>query len=393
MKILVALSRFPYPLLKGDQLRAYYFLKELSQHHELYLLCLSDEDCQEHENHIKPFCKHLEVIQLSKIRQIRNLLTAIVDDIPFQVAYFKHPDFRTRFQELSQEIKPDICWAQLIRVGENISSNHQIPMYLDYMDCFSAGFRRRAFFSNWFMRTIIQVEVARLKRYEESISVHFQGYSIISEADKQAMPAAIRSNISVIPNGVSSYFLEEFPGKKDLEYLVIFTGNMGYHPNIEAARYLVNKIMPLVWQQLPAAKICIVGTNPSSEVLKLAHDKRVIVTGYVPDIRTWLQDAVSFVAPLFSGSGLQNKLLEAMAAGVPVITSTMANAALQAPNQIAILEAVTPTEFSQAILDLLNLPEKRKSIIKNAKEFVRERYHWPAIAQKLTSEFEKITHH
>ena len=390
MKILVALPRFPYPLLKGDQLRAFYFLQELSKDHELYVLCVSDSRCQDHEIQVKSFCKHLEIIILNKFRLLKNLTEALFSDIPFQVAYFKHPQFKRRFAEICEAIKPDICFVQLIRMGPNIPDTCQVPRYLDYMDCFTAGYEKRAKLSNWFMRFWVSVEAKRLRKYEGVIFSRFQGHSIISEADKAALPEAIRQQITIIPNGVSSYFFEELPQKTEREYLVIFTGNMGYYPNIEAVRYLVNQIMPIIWQEIPTAKVCIAGANPASEVLKLAKDKRVTVTGYVPDIRLWLLNATCFVAPLFSGSGLQNKLLEAMAVGVPVITSSMANAALKAPKTTAILEANSPQEFAQAILKLTKTKDQNKSLIMNAREYIHQQYHWPTITKKLVADFEKV---
>ncbi|MCR6639000.1 MAG: glycosyltransferase [Sporocytophaga sp.] len=162
---------------------------------------------------------------------------------------------------------------------------------------------------------------------------------------------------------------------------------MGYHPNIQASKYLVNRIMPLL--NKPDVKICLSGTSPSVEVQKL-EGENVIVTGFVHDIRDYLAKAKIFAAPLFSGSGLQNKLLEAMAMGIPTITTSLANSALGAKPGQEIMVCDDEESFAKAIQQLLADPEYAKEIGAKGRLYIQKNFNWEVSNDLLEKAFRKI---
>lgn len=388
MKILVALSRFPYPVDKGDKLRAYYQIRELSRSNDIFLVCLSSEKpVQAGIDHLLKFCKSVEVIHIGFIQRCWNLFKGIFNGLPFQVNYFRSPEMKSRIADLLKKDHIDICYVQLIRLALNIPFSLHTKYYLDYMDSFSEGMKKRIKFSRWYEKPLVMLEAARLKNFEERVFYQFNGYSIISSSDAETFPLYIRRKMEVIPNGVDEKYFEYKPYPKDKEFDLIFTGNMGYHPNIQACKFLVNEIMPILKKK--NIRVCLAGTNPSREVTNL-KSANVIVTGYVEDIREYLAKSKIFVAPLFSGSGLQNKLLESMAMGLPAVTTPLANTALNAQPDKEIFVCPDKKSFAEKIDMLLLNPALAKQAGEAGKAFIKKNYNWTAYNSILEEAFRKV---
>ncbi|MCU0430808.1 MAG: glycosyltransferase [Cytophagaceae bacterium] len=378
MKILIALSRFPFPIEKGDKLRAYYQIKELSRLHDLYVVCLSEYEPSEEEVHeVKRFCKELYIIPHPKSLKYKNLLRGVVSSAPFQVHYFESPAMKEKISYLISTINMDICFVQLLRLYNNIPFGLPTKYFLDYMDAFSEGMKKRVHYSKWYEKPFVKEEASRLRKFEEKIAASFDGYSMISKSDTEGFSESLRETIQVIPNGVSDeFFITKYPSIEK-RYDIIFTGNMAYHPNIQAAKFLVQEIVPVIEKKGMKVQVCIAGTNPSQEVLALKSEN-VEITGYVEDMKEYLERSRVFVAPLFSGSGLQNKLLEAMASGLPTVTTSLANKALKAKDKKEIIICNESVKFAEQIIFLLNHAPEAAEIARLGRLFVRENYNWRA---------------
>ncbi|HXB13638.1 MAG TPA: glycosyltransferase, partial [Bacteroidia bacterium] len=339
MKILFTLSRFPYPLEKGDKLRAYYQIKNLSAHHEVVVFALSDKTITADElKQVEKICKKAEVFHLSRFSILINLFKALFGKLPLQVAYFYSSKAKKQLDELIKNDKPDHIFCQLVRTAEYVKDNESIPKTLDYMDVFSKGVERRISTAPFYLRPIYKMEYKRLSAYEENVFTRFKNKIIISKQDRDLIPHPQKESIVVISNGVDTDYFKPSPnpspnlspkGERFKEFDILFSGNMNYPPNIESAEYLVGKILPLVKKKYPNVKVLISGANPSQRILSLASDN-VKISGWVNDIRENFACSKMLVAPMFLSIGLQNKLLEAMAMQIPCITSTLANNALGA---------------------------------------------------------------
>ncbi len=381
LKILYIVSRFPYPLEKGDKLRAYHQIKGLAKHHEVVLFALSDKHVHSsHIKHLEEFCKEVVIFRLSKFRVILNLVRTTFTRIPWQVGYFYSHSAQKQIDKIISEYKPDHIFCQLIRTSEFAKKYKQIPKTLDYMDVFSKGIERRLPKIPFYLKPLYSAEYKRLVKYESRIFNCFDNKIIISEQDRDLIQHLEKNKISVISNGVSSHFFKPLNHLK--EYDIIFNGNMNYPPNIESAEYLVNTIAPIVIKNYPRLKILISGANPSAKVKALASNY-VTVSGWVEDIRENFAKAKMLVAPMFMSIGLQNKLLEAMALKIPCITSTLANNALKAVNGESILIADTPEEYARHIQDLIFYEDKGKMIGQSGYYFVLNNYSWDAENNKL----------
>ncbi|MEO6902990.1 MAG: glycosyltransferase [Bacteroidia bacterium] len=387
MKILVILSRVPYPLEKGDKLRAFNQIKQLSKNNEIILFALSDRDYDEKaEIELRKYCSTISIIRFSKITILFNLIRTLFDGKPFQVGYFYFKRAQKKVDELIKKYQPDHIYCQLIRTVEYVKSYSNIPKTLDYMDVFSKGMERRKYSAPFYLKPLLNIEYKRLLKYENRIFNYFNNKTIISDQDKNLIPHPQKNDIVVVPNGVDTDFFNPVPCKK--EYELLFNGNMNYPPNIESVQYLVNKIMPLVWKQLPNTRLFISGATPHPKVLELKSDK-VIISGWVDDIRENFMKCKILIAPMQISIGLQNKLLEAMAMKLPCVTSVLANNALGAINGQQIMVAQTPEEYAACIFDLLNDENKAKQLADNAYQFVNANFNWESKTHILENLFYK----
>lgn len=377
-KLLVLLSRVPYPLDKGDKLRAFHQLKDLHQHYTVILCCLSTASIPaETITKLEEVCYELNIIRLGKLAIFWRLLLALFSDKPFQVAFFYSKKAQKELDQIIEQHLPKKFYCQLIRVAEYAKKYSIFSKTLDYMDALSIGMERRAQKAPFYLKPIIASEAKRLRIYEADMFHYFEKKVIISHADKDHLTHSNATDIAVIPNGIDTDFFKPLGRNKKVDLL--FTGNMSYLPNVESAQFLVKKVLPLLDPQL---KIQICGKSPNLKVKSLSKHN-VEITGWVEDIREAYDEAKVFVAPLMLGSGLQNKLLEAMAMGVPCITTPLANNALGATPEKEILIANNEKEFKTQIERLLSDSGLYETVAQRGLAFVKANYNWQACNKQL----------
>ena len=384
MKLLVLLSRFPYPLDKGDKLRAFHQLRCLAERHEICLFAITDEDVSaEAQAAVRALCRGGVVVH--RLRQpgiARNMARALATGRPLQVGYFY--DFRAQKQVdgLLKDFRPDHVYCQLIRMAEYLRPHvGQHPMTLDYMDVFSAGMARRARQAPLWQRPVLALEAHRLLAYEAAAFDWFRHHTIISDQDRQLIPHPNRDRIQIVLNGIDTEFFQPQPTAAK-EYDVLFCGNMSYHPNVDAACFLAEEIMPLVRQRHPAARLLVAGTTPAPRVLALAS-AHLEVSGWVSDIRAAYAAARVFVAPMRVGTGLQNKLLEAMAMRLPCVTTPLANNALGGTDGQELRVAEMPSALAACIVGLLDSAATAEALADRGHDFVKTRYNWVGATARL----------
>jgi len=377
MKIVVLLSRVPYPLDKGDKLRAFHQIKQLSKSHEIVLIALNDESFHPSAlEELKPYCKHIKFIQLSKMNLLRNLFNAFFSRLPFQVGYFYDKKIKRIIDAEINKQQPDLIYCQLIRMAEYCRDIKTIPTLIDYMDVFSKGVERRIEKVPFYLKPLFKMEYNRLLKYEHDVFDDFTYKTIISEQDRNCINHSDKNKIVIVPNGVDTAYFHPLISEK--KYDILFCGNMSYPPNIDSAVYLVENILPLLLPSYPDTQILIAGTSPSPKVLAL-KSKNVIVSGWVDDIRESFAESKILVAPMQLSIGLQNKLLQSMAMKIPVITSVLANNAVHAIPDESILVAEHPHEYASHIIELLANKKKADLLSENAFHLIQNNFTWEAM--------------
>jgi len=386
MKILVLLSRVPYPIEKGDKLRAFHQIRCLAKNNEIILCALSDSPIHPDAYKVlKDLCSEVHFIPIGKPGMIWNVIKAFFNGNPLQVGYFYRCHAKKKIDSILKQCNPDHIYCQLIRVSEYVK-NSSLPKTLDYQDVFSVGSKRRAETSSAFMKLVFMLEYRRVRKYEHEIFEKFDHTTIISQPDRDLLSLSSRNEVTIIPNGVDhTYFSKTKTQKK---YDIVFTGNMGYPPNIDAALFISEEIFPLVLKQYPSAKLLIAGASPHSKILA-KQSTNITVTGWVSDIRDCYASSSIFIAPMRIGTGLQNKLLEAMAMELPCITSPLANSALGAKENEEILVGNSAEEYANHIVNLLQNESLAETLSQNGHAFVKRVFNWENSTSLLENLFKK----
>lgn len=387
MKILVVLPRFPYPLEKGDKLRAFHQIRMLSKNNEIYLFCLTHTRVlDEHVEAVKPFCKDICIVQSPKLVNYKNIIRNYFLTKSLQLGYWDSLKVRKAFKSYQKKVNPDVIYSQMIRTMPWVSRS-LCPKVMDFQDALSMNAERRMDQAHGIWHFILHYEFKMLRSTEYNSFKIFDALTIISEPDCDAIPHKRNGDIHVVPNGVDFDFFS--PIEQPRQYDIVFCGNMRYEPNVRAAQFLAEKIMPLVWQTHPNASLLLAGACPKAKVSKLASD-HITVIDSPEDIRKCYASARIFAAPMLTGSGLQNKLLEAMAMQMPCVTTSIANDSLHAEKGREVLVGDTAREFADHIVRLLDDEDLCHSIARNGNTFVHNTYSWELSCGKLESILQSV---
>ncbi|HLP50853.1 MAG TPA: glycosyltransferase [Chitinophagales bacterium] len=382
MKLMMVLSRVPFPLDKGDKLRAYHMLRYLSKYNEVYLFCISEEPIAfDVKEHLLEYCKEIHVFPISRYASLLKCGLATGSAKPFQTAYFYDAGIHRQIDEHAKRIKPNCAFFQLVRTTEYARNIEGATRVIDYMDAFSTGYARMAARSGIFQKLLFNNESQRLKKYEADVFAWFDKHVIISEQDKELINHPDREKIEVIHNGVDAeYFV---PSSNTKKFNLLFHGNMNYLPNVDCASYVADEILPELHKRGTAATFLISGGSPNNEILSLAGRRGITVTGWLDDVRSSYAVSEIFIAPLQMGTGIQNKLLEAMAMGIPCVVSSLAAKALNLQHGHHALIGDTTKDYCDHIETLWNNPELNSQLVKNALAYTRENFRWQDKVEKL----------
>ena len=380
-RIVFITSRFPYPISKGDQLRVFFQLRSLSNNNEVHLIALHDKDVYQELLTPLSFCKSISVYKIPKPLRFVSAIKCLFNTKPFQVGYFFNKSVKKKIISRINIISPDYIHCHLLRTTEYVKSIKGIDKTLDFMDAFSIGMKKRGDIEkNPFKRVFLLSEYRRLKKYEREMFDYFDRFSIISDQDAGFINHPESGKITIVPNGVD--FDSFYPRKEEKKYDICFMGNMSYPPNIEAVKYLIKNIFPLLIKKKPDIKFLIAGANPASCIKRL-QSKNIDVIENFNHISDSIAMSRIMVSPMVVSIGLQNKIIQAMAMKVPNVVSKSANKAIHAKHNLEILEAEKPDEYIKAIMALLENQNLYNSIIDNAFQFVINKYNWEKVNKIL----------
>jgi sugar transferase (PEP-CTERM/EpsH1 system associated) len=388
LKILVLLSRFPLPADKGDKLRAWQQIQGLAEKHQIFVFCTSDEKIDEASlRQLKSCCEDVWVKRIAKPGIVTRIGSAFLSNLPFQVAYFSSSSAIREFNWYCRQVQPDLVYCQLARMAEFVKELPPEKLAIDYQDAFSKGLERRVSLESSWKKRLVESEFIRLRAYESKIFERFGKKFIISEQDQGYIQHPSRKEIVILPNGVDVDHYRPEPSAKTIDLL--FTGNMQYEPNVNCILYLVKKVFPLLKEEFPHLQLVAAGKNPTSELRNLKSGN-LQLTGWIDDLRKYYRTARLFVAPMQIGIGMQNKILEAMSMGLPVITSSLANNAIGAKHGKEIWIADSPEKVAEGISYLLNNTELALRLGQSARELMLKKYSWSHQNAALINELEQF---
>jgi glycosyltransferase involved in cell wall biosynthesis len=388
MKVLFVTPEIPHNL-GGGGTRMYHMLKYLKLNNiKVDLLSYKHGDKFEKENYgkISEFVEKIFSLEVKQnfFKKINNLICL--------KAYPKYHNFELLLQKILNENIYDIIHVEKFQMAEYFLNIKNLPIIIDL---WAACGLDVAFYEVLYENSIYKkfINLLRIPRYYISdikFYNNFKNFFVVSEEARNYVLTKYKNkNVYVIPNGVE---IEKFPQiELNLNHDLIFVGDMSFFQNIDTVKFFVKKIYPEIKKKFSDVKFYVVGRNPTKDILKIAkRDTSVIVTDQVENIYEYTKKCCIFVAPIRTGSGIRNKILEAMAYGLIVITTKNALEGIEANDNKEVLVANTPTEFVEKIIDVFTNFQKFKIIGQNARKLIENKYQWSFIVSKMISYYEKM---
>jgi len=378
-KLLLISSRLPYPPIGGDKLKSYNLLKILSSHFDVHLVIITDEILiKEAELELKKYTKSIKVFRKRKYRFYINLLKFLFNFLPLQVNYYYFKDVQKYINDISEDM--NLAVSILVRTSEYLK-NFNKKKYLDMVDSIGLNYRRsQKNVKSLFWKTVYSVETNRLLKYEEKMVRNFNATFFVNKFEAEYWSE--HGKTEWIPNGVNEKLFSY--NKLDSKYknYIAFFGKMDYQPNIDAVMWFVGNVLSNLKKEI---KFIVVGTKPTKEVLNLSKKyQNVEITGFVDDPYEILNSSLAIVAPMQTGGGIQNKILESMALRtINIVSSLAAKPIVGAKDKEHLLICDEPLKIANLINDIFLENSKYNNIKENAKKLIEENYTWKKYEEKL----------
>ncbi len=387
MKIVVLSHRVPYPPIKGEKIRTYHQLESMREAGcEVTLFCPMHEP--EDETLVEQYAAKtsLKVIASHSGKGWLRLLKGLITGRSLSVAKFHFRELQNKLNAHLAEHEADVLYctssamAEYALVAENRSSKCRV--FVDFMDLDSDKWQRFSEVSKLPMSFIYRYEARVLGNYEKKVQRLVDHCLFVSQAEADLFCTkhnSVGGNLQVIGNGVdlSDFYLPQSIGYKE-PLTLLFTGVMDYLPNESAICWFVDNVWDQVVEKYPDARLIVAGMKPSQRVLDLESYKNVDVTGYVDDMLPYYHEADVFVAPFQIARGVQNKILQAFACGLPVVTTPLGAEGIDGQGDEHFLIADTPDRFAQRIDDLVNDPQMYQSLSRASSQLIHDEYRWEA---------------
>ena len=383
MNILVVAAVLPYPLYSGGQIRMYNLLKRLSKKHRITLVSFIRSDKERVFSREFPFCDAVHMVLRGRAWQPKYYLRALLGKYPFLLSTYDNALMRTLLSELITKKHFDLVHMEPFYVMPSMPA-HTIPTVVSEhnveYDVYDGYVRR---FPVPVLRALLSWDVYKLKKWEHLSWKQATVLTAVSSHDAEVMGSYLRKPVAVVANGVdlASFPFVVRPGRR--QPTVLFVGNFRWHPNRDAANTLLTTIWPEIALALPGAKLTVVGMDMPEAMKKSIVAKGGTALTSVPDIAKVYKEADILVAPHAIAGGTKFKMLEAMASGLPIITSPQGMAGLDAEAGEHYFEATTPAEFVAHIVVITREPQKGKAIALRARRLVEKYYNWDGIAGNL----------
>ncbi len=400
MKLLYLAHRIPYPPNKGDKIRSHHeLLGFIERGHEVHLLALADDPHDlNHQVYLELRCASAQVVPLHRHRAKWRALTCLITRRPLSLGYFASREMRRIVERSIEKHDFDVIFVFSSSMAQYVPPHLSSRAIIDLVDVDSEKWREYARHSKPPLSWLYHLEWRRLRKYEYQIITRF-AHSILTTQREAALLSELneltrRARLRVITNGVDlDYYESEVRidhSSQPSRPRLVFIGAMDYYANIEGVRWFVDKIFPLIRRREPETEFLIVGSNPAREIEMLDEREGVRVTGYVDDVRPYLKGATCCVIPLRVARGIQNKVLEAMAASKAIVATPESVAGLRVEDGVQLLIAQKEREFADAALRLIEDPALRDRLALQSRRFVETEHDWEPVTQEIVELAESV---
>ena len=396
MKILFLPKEFPHSRIVGGPIIIYNRIKYLSQKHEVHLLSFIREEQKQYLPSLERFCKRIELLPFPKRRGIlRNIFDFIFLKKPnyFLLTYSK--TYLEKVAEMAKEEHYDFIISEYSMMAQYIYNNKGIPAetkkIMSVHECYTI-----ARYKLWKARGLSREGIRAFLYYIKLKSYEFKMYesaNLVLTLTKEGKEELLRYNpklkIQVVPHGVNvDYFnLNE---RKPEKNSMMFLGNFGHLPNADGIIYFCKDIFPLIREKIPNAILYIVGKNPTQEIKNFAEKDKVIVTGFVKSVKPYFDLSMISIVPVRLGGGFRGKALEAMACGLPLVSTTLGAEGIHGKNGEHFLLADNPEDYAEKICQVLSDENLYQKLSANGRKLMEDLYSWQKGVKKLEEILKKV---
>jgi len=388
LKVLFLANRIPYPPFRGDKLKIFNLSSRLREENDLVLITFVQNKKEfEFREELEKIFKEVHLIYLPKWKSWLNCFIALFKfgskALPFQVAYFYDKAMKTKVKNYIEKRDLDVVHVQHMRMAQYLSEDESVPRILDLPDAYSLYWERRKTVDRpIYNRLFDAIESKRVIRYE-SVTTQFDLNLACSVEDKGHLEKIHpKAKFGLLRNGVNLEMFKYQGHDYSRARTLLFTGNMDYAPNVDAVTHFVQNIFPKILESFPSTRLVIAGQRPVKVVRELAAEN-IEITGFVPDLSEMYSAADILIAPLRFGAGTQNKVLEALAMGLPCICTHIGFEGLEIESGHGAFLAKDDEDFAEITKKLLDSAEMRESCGQKGLEIARKRFSWDIVAQDL----------
>lgn len=395
MKILFLSQRVPYPPNRGDRITTYHEIRVLARRHEVHVAALAESEAEAAGvEELRKICPVVDVAILPRWRSKVQAAGLALSPLPLTLPFYFSPELAAKVAWRLATTQFDLIHAYSSSTAQYVDWAGHLPRVMQFADLDSLKWREMASMTRFPKSAVYSAEAVRLLWYERSVARRFQRCLVVTEEERQEMVRAIpHARSAVAANGVDvDYFAPELverlgPAEPDR---LVFVGVMDYYPNEEGMEFFCREVLPLIRERRPAVALSIVGARPTDKVKALGELPGVTVTGAVDDIRPFMARAAVAVVPLRLARGVQNKVLEALSMGIPVVCSTAAFTGSKAVAGEHGLVADDPRQLADHVVALLEDPARRAAMGRKGRELMVAQYSWEAQVAKLERLYEEV---
>ena len=390
MNILYVCHRFPYPPTRGGKIRPFHMIRHLSQMHKVTVASIVRSEAEKEEGKdLGSYCARVETAVVHNPMQLARMIGRLPTPTPSSMGWFYSPELARRIRALLAEQRFDLIFVHCSSVAQYVADVIGIPKVLDFGDMDSQKWLEYARYKPFPVSAGYWLEGVKLEREEKRLAQKFEMCTVTTRAELETLDGyGGACATDWFPNGVDSEFFA--PESEDYEGdTLCFIGRMDYYPNQECMVEFCANTLPLVRAERPDVKLLVVGADPSPAVKRLAEIPGVTVTGSVPDVRPFVRRSALMVAPLNIARGTQNKLLESMALGVPVVSSRIAAKGIDAAPDEHLLVGSTPQEYARAILRILTDRGERRRLAAAGRQRMLSHHGWSHSMARLDAIVER----
>jgi sugar transferase (PEP-CTERM/EpsH1 system associated) len=384
MRILYVCHRFPFPPARGGKIRPFNMIRHLAQSHEVVVASLvrSPEEGQAGRG-LDKYCHDYMMVEVSAPAAWARMVAHLPTAQPASMGYFHSPDLARRIHDRLRHERFDLIFVHCSSVAPYVSDVPEIPKILDFGDMDSQKWLEYRRFKPFPLSLGYWLEGRKLEAAEKVLARRFDLCTCTTKAELETLRQFdVPTSTDWFPNGVDAEFFAPSDAPYDADE-ISFVGRMDYFPNQQAMLFFSNEVFPLIRRRRPAARLVIVGAEPSAEIRRLAAREGITVTGTVPDVRDHVRRSAVSVAPLSIARGTQNKIIECMAMGVPVVTSPQASGGVDAVPGEHLLVAHSAADYADKLVDLMTDRAARGRLAAAGRARVLSNHSWPNSMAKL----------